>query len=502
MSVFSWIQKHRLEFVLILLLLLLTLFLRFYKLPEYMSFLGDEGRDGLVVKKILIEHDFPLLGAPTSVGNMYLGPIYYYMMSVPMALFWMNPVAASGMVALIGTGTVLLIYYLARKWFGVTAALVSAFFYSISPVNIIYSRSSWNPNPAPFFALLSMFGLFKAHESGNFRWFILTGASLAFILQMHYLSLILIPILGILWLNELRIYIKNPNRRKYFVSSTILSILVFLFLMSPLVIFDFKYNFMNYRAFTTLLTSNDSSVGVGSGNNIFNIYFNLLIGRYLGGQVLWVSMVLGIMILVPLFWALIKKYRGTEVSWPYLGLGIWLVVGLVGLTLYKKNIYDHYLGFLNPVIYLLLGAFVQIVWIVKKPKYRLLLISLLAIFLVYVAYLNILNNPLLKPPLNQLSRTQDVAKYIIAESDNKPFNFALIAAQNYDAAYQFYLDNYDHTPGQLPFTKTDQLFVVCEDIVCQPIMHNKFEISAFGPAQVVWERDFRGVRIFKLVPEK
>src|SRR4051812_17758872 len=114
----NWIKKNRLEFSLFLLLILITLGLRLYRIDAYMTFLGDEGRDALMMKRILTTFDIPLLGPPTSIGNMYLGPLYYYMMAVSMAIWWLNPIAAAVMVALIGTATVGLIYYFSRNWFG------------------------------------------------------------------------------------------------------------------------------------------------------------------------------------------------------------------------------------------------------------------------------------------------------------------------------------------------------------------------------------------------
>ena len=93
---------------------------------------------------------------------------------------------------------------------------------------------------------------------------------------------------------------------------------------------------------------------------------------------------------------------------------------------------------------------------------------------------NLQINPLLQNPNRQLQRTQEVSKFVIKESGDKPFNFALLAERNYDAAYQFYLDQYRHNPKQLPFEKTDQLFVVCEDAVCNPVGNAKYEIAAFG----------------------
>ena len=212
------------ELVFLITIVLLASFLRFYRLSEYMTFLGDEGRDAIVVKRMLVEHHPPLLGPTMSVGNMYLGPAYYYMMAIPMGIFWLNPVSAAGMNALIGVLTVFLIYYLARSWFGKYPGLVVAFAYAISPVTIIYSRSSWNPNPAPFFTLLGVLGLYKAHQTKNFLWLILTGVALAFATQMHYLSLILIPFLLIVWIFEL---FTKVTTKRFFFTGTLIAILTF-----------------------------------------------------------------------------------------------------------------------------------------------------------------------------------------------------------------------------------------------------------------------------------
>ena len=141
-SVFRWIKHNKVEFLFALFIILLALSLRLYRIDEYMTFLGDEGRDMLIMQKIWVEKDIPFIGPPTSVGNMYLGPLYYYMMAIPTGIFWMNPVSASVMVALIGTLTVGFIYYLSRIWFGKIAAFISALLYALSPVAITYSKSS------------------------------------------------------------------------------------------------------------------------------------------------------------------------------------------------------------------------------------------------------------------------------------------------------------------------------------------------------------------------
>lgn len=496
----KWVKANRFEALIILIILLVAALLRLYRIDAYMTFLGDEGRDALVVKRILTTGDLPLIGPPTSVGNMYLGPLYYYMMAVPMAIFWLNPVAAAVQVALIGTATVGLIYYLSREWFSKLAAITASILYALSPVNIIYSRSSWNPNPAPFFVLLFILGFYKAFKTKNYLWFILSGIAAAFAIQMHYLALIILPIGFILWLIQAFEYRKTKKGKRFLLGTT-LAVILFLILMSPLFIFDLKHNFMNYRALTTFFSNRETTVNL----NIFNtlerlpmIYTDSLIGRYITGDNRLLKNIVSVVILLPLVASIYLWRRGERFKWGVVALYTWLFIGVTGLVLYKQSIYDHYLGFLNPAPFMLIGA-VTISFKVFRNIDAKIAKNLFLILVIILIVGGIIRSPLLASPNNQLKRTQDIAKHIIERSDSKPFNFALLAEHNYDAAYQFYLDIYGHKPKLLPFEKTDQLFVVCEDKVCDPVGHPKYEIAAFGWTKIEFEKDFKGVKIFKLV---
>lgn len=488
----AWIKKHRIEIIIVCLILLAASFLRFYRLPEYMTFLGDEGRDALVIKAMLVEHNLPFIGPPTSVGNIYLGPLYYYMMAVPMAVFWLNPVAAAGMVATIGVATVFLIYYLARQWFGILPAVLSALLYAISPVIILHSRSSWNPNPAPFFALLMVLGFYKSRQSKDYRWLVLSGAALAAAIQMHYLALILIPIFATLWLFE---RIKKRGELKHFLLGTVMAKIAFLTLILPLILFDLKHDFLNLRAIFSLFTPGGGSLSfniLAGVSRMWPIYIDDLIGHYLTGSFGLLAYIVAAALLVSLVTEFYRARRGETINWPYFALGSWLGIGIFGLSFYRGAIYDHYLGFVSPIPYLLLGS------LAAKINTGLWKIGLAALGVVLLS-VNFFKSPLLTPPGNQLARTQEIAKYVIKQSEGKPFNFALIAKSNYDSAYQFYLDQYGYKPEVLPKVTAGQLFVVCEDPVCNPIGHPKYEIAAFGWAKIERESEFLGVRVYKLV---
>ncbi len=498
-----WIVENKLESGVIVFIILLAAFLRFYKIDEYMTFLGDEGRDMLIMRKIWIEGDIPFIGPPMSVGGLYLGPLYYYLIAIATGIFWLNPIAAAGMNALFGIATAGLIYYLGRSWFGRIAGTISAFLYALSPVTIIYSKSSWNPNPGPFFALLAVLGIYKVHRTGNMLWLILTGAAFAFAVNMHYLSLLLGPVLLMLWIYELLLHSRGKLKRKNILLGTTLAVMAFLVLMSPLFLFEVKHNFPNYYALKTLFSAKDSAVKVGFGEDlvkIWPIYSEKLVGRYIAGFNYSLHILISVLVLVPLVWAGIKKLRAEKLSWPFLALGVWLLIGFLGFSFYKQEVYDHYLNFLNPVPFLLLGALAGLILSIKSKPLRFSLSGIYCLIIGIVLISMVQRSPLKDTPNRQFYKTMSTVSEVLNNSDKKSFNFALIAKSNYDSAYQFiFINYYNVKPGQLPFEKTDQLFVVCEDEVCQPINNPKYEIAAFGMSRVEWMKDFEGIKLYKLI---
>ncbi|MBI2334316.1 glycosyltransferase family 39 protein [Candidatus Daviesbacteria bacterium] len=471
------LKEQKILFMLLLAVLALAAFLRLYKIDEYMIFLGDQGRDAIIVKNMIDDLHFPAIGPPTSVGNIYLGPLYYYMMLLPMVLTNFNPVSASWMVAMIGVATVFLVYYLGKSWFGRGAGLLAAYLYAISPVTVNYSRFSWNPNPLPFFAFVAILGMVKLQKTNNFFWLILTGFALGAALQMHYLALVLIPVIVTLWLYQV-----IQEKKKNFLKGTLLGLGAFLLVMSPLFWFDIRHNFLNYKAVTALFGKGEA-VGINLFSNIGRIpeiYNNVLIGRYMAGENILLSAFLSLTVLALLIYWFIKRK---------VILAVWVVVGLLGLSFYQNDIYDHYPGFLNPAPYLLLGSLLAL----RKFKWAI------AGLVIIITIVNLQKNPLFNSPNNQLKRTQEIAEFVINKAGGQDFNFALLAKNNYDSAYQFYLEVYGYEPKKLPFEKTEQLFVVCEDEVCEPIYSPKHEIAAFGWTLVDKEWDFAGVKIYKLV---
>ena len=496
--------------ILIVLILVLSVFLRFWRLPEYLTFLGDEGRDALALKRMIVDYKFRLIGPVTSIGNMYLGPLYYYLVLPAAFIFRLSPVGPAAFVALLGVATTFLIFWWGKEWVGEKAALVAAFLYTLSPIVIIYSRSSWNPNVMPFFALLAMFGLWRVWRQRQFWWLPIIGLALSFALQSHWLGLLLFPTVGLFWLLTLINLKKEKGSFKTFLYQTLFLVLIFLFLtVAPLVWFDLRHNFINANAFKIFFTDRQATVNFKIYKALPSLWalINQIFTRLVAGKDLkwgWlVALLVNLAVFGNLIFLAFKKKKWSKFfnqqTAGLLFILVWFGVGLLGLGNYKQHIYDHYFGFFFPVPFLLTGWFLAKIW-----DYRILGKGIAFLLFFFLVFLSIKESPLRYPPNQQLKRTQTIARFVLAKAQDKPFNLALLAERNYDEAYAFFMETWGKPPLRIDpqitrETIADQLFVICEQLPCQPVGHPKAEIAMFGWTKVAEKWQIEGVEVYKLI---
>ena len=175
--------------ILLLLILVVSIFLRFYNLKDSLMFQGDQGRDALVVANIFKNHDPVFIGPVTSIGNMYLGPFYYYFMLPFLRLTYPSPMGPVYAVAAVGVLTVILFYFLMRKIFDRHSVLLATIFLALSHTAVNLSRFSWNPNLAPFFSLLMFYFTYLAWKKDE-RYWLLVSAMFSVLIQLHYVTLL------------------------------------------------------------------------------------------------------------------------------------------------------------------------------------------------------------------------------------------------------------------------------------------------------------------------
>ena len=509
----SWVSKNKLEFLLLVIILAVGTFLRLYKIDQYMTFLGDEGRDVIVVRNLLVHSDPILIGPGSSVGNIYLGPLYYYMMAPALLLANFSPVGPAVMVALFGVATIFFLWFVIRTWFPnlTMVALLVSLLYAVSPTTIIFSRSSWNPNIMPFFALLTIWSISRAW-AGSYKWLLIAGVSFAFVLNSHYLGVLLAPVILIYWIASLRAIKKNVTRNKRqetrkFLSSSLISFFLFLLLMSPLLIFDLRHNFQNFKAMIEFVSHPEGSFkGVGVAIESISAVYTQLFTRLLAGRNEAVGLWTAVISTIFLVNILMLRKRKTKIPKPPYIVFLWLMFGVVGLAFVQKEIYDHYLGFLFPVPFLLLALVakrtVDIMPRTEGLRYVMPALTVLAFGVLIVV--SIQNSPLKDNPSRQLARSRDVTQKILDVVGSKPFDLAVLATSNYEDGYRYFLEvagaTVLHADPWHTETISDTLMVVCEkpEQECRPTLDPKAEIANFGPSKVDEQWEVDGTQVYKL----
>jgi len=483
------IKITRLEIIFISLITLLCLGLRLYRIDQYLTFLGDEGRDVRVVSNLL-SGNLVFIGPQTSIGNMYLGPLYYYLIAPALALSGGNPVGPAIEVAFLGTLTVFLTWWFGRAWFGRRIGLIAALLFALSPVAIIYSRSSWNPNPMPLFSLLSIWGIWQVYHHQKFGYLSLVGISMAFALQMHYLGLLLLPVLGIYWLLTLKSARKIQKDLSIFFLHSILGVFEFFVLMSPLALFDLKHDFMNLKAFQAFFSDRQTTINLNPGRSdrFLPVLSQITTDMVLARQTQY-ALIVGITIILFTLFFLIKTKKKSAL----ILILTWLFFGVLGLSVYKQHVYAHYYGFIYPAIYLLVAFIIVKLWQMSLVT-KFISLASLAILI----YLSVIFSPVKDTPNNQLARTREISSLIIKESEGEPFNFGLIAKQNYDESYRYFFEVNNAKMFRGEDKITNQLFVVCEDADCQPEGSPVYQVAIFGPSTTQKQWQVGGINIYRL----
>jgi 4-amino-4-deoxy-L-arabinose transferase-like glycosyltransferase len=514
-------MKKRLPLLLLIAIILLAAFLRLYRISDYMTFLGDEGRDVLVAKGIL-EGDFTLLGPRASAGDFFLGPAYYYMMAPWLWLFRYDPVGPAVMVALFGVATVFLIYLAGKKWFNERAGLIAAALYSVAPVIVTYSHSSWNPNVVPFFSLLTIYLLYLAFKAKKpTKYFLVIGLLLGIGLQLHYLVLFLM-IIVFLYTAIADWYVAKKVKIFSILSNYLKILLGFFVGFSPFLAFEIRHGFPNITTISRFIFTDtfqkSAEANIPFSTIITDVFFRVfarLVFYYPSPDLFFTFSQLHLQVLG--WFAMIVSFTAIGVMFFHKNklavilAALWLFVGIFLFGFYKKAIYDYYFVFLFPIPFLIVGNLLSQIptWSKHKIKKLLLLALAVIIFISTFAY-NLTGMPFRHVPNRQKNQAKIISEAVIKQANNKPYNFALISKGNSDQEYRYYLEILGKPPVTIenpindPDRKsvTDQLLIVCEDVACKPLGYSLFEVAGFGRAEIAGQWDVSVVKVYRLVPYK
>ncbi len=324
-------MKLRKSHLLLLLIIILAAFIRFYKIEQLAVFLSDQASDSTKVFQMTKGH-FTLLGPITSVGGFYNGPIVYYLM---LPFYWIlkgEPVAGTVFQTVLQLSTIPLMFLLGKRLKNETVGLISSILFTISPLMVDYSRAGFNSLPAIFFSCLILYIFLQLIDKFSLLKGLLLGIFIGFILQMHYLT---ISVLIFVFIYPL-IFQKNIFKIRYYTTITAGIIIG----LSPFLLFELRHNFLNINLFLKYFFSEKASSW--SFIHSFDVWPKTISELLFGGYFIAIAII--VYIIKSLF---ITKGKETK---PYVLL--FLCVFIVSL-IYGKPLERHYIiVFHTPLILL------------------------------------------------------------------------------------------------------------------------------------------------------
>lgn len=477
-------------------ILLIAATLRFYNLSGYIQFLGDQGRDVLIVKRMIVDHQWTLLGPNASVGGFFTGPVYYYFMIPFLWLSGLNPVGPAYFTAIIGLTTVLLIYFVCKHFFNDKVALVAAFLMAISPKMVDISRFSWNPNPVPFFSLLAVVFLYLSATKHKSIFTVLCGIMVGILFQLHYIDIIFIAISGI------SLLLLFPWKQWF--KQIFLILLGFIIGDSLFLIFEIRHGFPNFKSMWEFITRGRQTVAPRSFN-VFWLYDDISRRLYemlfnFSGWPLKPFLYLSLSAF--LYWSIKTWSTHRE---KVISFAVWYLIGIFGIGSYQGSLHDHYFVYLYPLPFIFLGVLADMLLAGKWRRF--LVVPGIAVLI----FFSLKNAFFWSPPHNMFDQVKQIDQQVLSFAQNQPYNLALISGFNSDYGYRYFLEVWGKPPITIENpqidperkTVTSQLIVVCEAKRCEPLGNPLWEIAGFGQASISAQIEgSAGIKIFKLIHYK
>lgn len=477
----------------IIIILIFAAILRFWRLEALTTFGGDQGYDFLIVKRMLVDGKFTLLGPKigpyNQLGNLYLGPAYYYLIAPFLLIFNFDPIGPAVFTVILALATILIIYLIGIKFFSKPVAILASSLYAFNVYLIDQSRASSNPHLIPFFVSLLILSILKITiaKSQSKIWPIITGISLGTLFQLHYLTISLIPVVLVMLIISRRL------------GTLVLMISSFLVAILPQITFEFRHQFFITSQFFKQFSQGNNVSSIDrfldhfsrSTQNLSQVFINT--DKFLFAAT-------ALLILILLFTTKSKKARKS-----ILLLILTVILGLIFASIYSGEISLHYFASIYVSIVLLMSIILMaLLEFAKNPLIKSVLILLIfQIFASNFLGLNLSNPEGYTMPKGWNLKGVKKASAIIA-TDAGPSKFNIAATLDGDTRarpYRYLVEIAGKIPEDVEhYPTSDVLYLIARDEDDVIKRYTVWEVASFVPFQIAqkWEIQ-NGIKLYKLV---
>ena len=360
--------KNNKVWIAFIVILIVGLYLRFFRIEEVVRFGWDQGRDAWIVREIILGK-YTLIGPRTGIGHFHLGPLYFYLL-VPFYLASnLDPMASNYLNFLLNIVNFVIIFVVTKKIFNSYAALFVILIYATNSYLIGINQSPWNVTLMPGIAVLIFYSIIKVHQ-GHYKWTFLLATLSGLYFHIHFTA-IFIPFIILASL----IFVKDKIKMlKYAVASLPLFLIWFV----PNLIHELQNHNAQYFRIRDFLK--DYYIG---------FHFRFLLHR-LQDALIQFATILNfpshplVRFAVPTLFAVVwlnekdkkKKLLGYLIS-------LWFIIPLIGFTLYGGPLSEYYFLYNAPMVLFIIAYLLEkVIQLRFKP-----IIMILALYWIsYIFY--------------------------------------------------------------------------------------------------------------------
>lgn len=387
------INKHKILITLILIILIAAL-LRILKFNAVVSFDSDQEFFAWEAKKILIDHKLTLIGIPTQIGGVLIGPLFTYLSTLVFFILKGNPISTNVLTVAMNLLAIPVSYFVANKLIGKNAGLISAALIAFSKSSVIDGLAGWPVTPILGTTFIFIYFLVKFLE-GNQKYLPLIFITMAIGLNWHVMSGFYLFV----FLISLLVFKIRPNIKYLF-----LGLFAFGLILSPLLAFDLRHDFINTKNILSLF-QNKTQIDVIK--NFFKV-ISIALGNA-SSFFTTINSTLSKLGIASVFLIFIKLSIKDKTSILNKVLLIFLGTVIFFASIYKGELSEYYLATLTAV-------FVLIVTIIlsnlstKHLKYVLIIFCLINLYSFSTSFSSL-----------SLKYKMQAVSFIVGDSQDKNF---------------------------------------------------------------------------------
>lgn len=402
-----------------------ALLLRTFKAKELFLYAHDNDLLGWMIKDIVVNHHFRLIGQQTSTLGIFIGPFFYYFMAPFYLLTKMDPIGGFYGITVLGVLSVGSIYFVFSKLHGTRSGLIATFMYAVS-FYMIFNDREVVPTMMVMMWTVWFYYTINLFLKGEKKAYLILGVLIGFIWQMNMALVLLMPLVPLtIWLSKKRISLLYSA----------LGILTLLVTSVPLILFELRHNFSQVRHLLLSLTTTQSAVftmGERFGRVIEltgkNLKALLVPGTPEFPKVYLLAAIL-VLFAVLIYKKIIDKNLGIIIS-------VWIGLYIVFFTIYSMVLSEYYLNGLAIIWLVIISLALNKLLSFGDWKQKLGAVLLSGYFLVnHMAFANV--------SINQSGYIQkkDIVSYIDQDRAGRGYpciSISYITEQGYDFGYRYF----------------------------------------------------------------